>query len=146
MMTHGQRQGRKQSPTYRCWGNMLSRCRNPNLPKYPQYGGKGIRVCERWLRFENFLADMGEMPHGFTLGRIDNAGNYCKANCRWETWRQQRNNRSNTRLLTLRGVTRPLNDWARQLGVTPNIIHMRIFRYGWSVERALTTKAGTRKQ
>lgn len=81
------------SPTYRSWAHMLGRCRNPTDAKYANYGGRGITVCERWLRFENFLADMGERPAGLTLDRIDNDGNYEPGNCRWATMKEQQNNK-----------------------------------------------------
>jgi len=71
---------------------MLKRCYQPLQDNYPQYGGRGITVCERWHKFANFLADMGERPEGKTLDRIDNEGHYEPANCRWATYQLQRHN------------------------------------------------------
>lgn len=75
--------------TYRTWKEMRQRCRNPNGDKWRWYGGRGITVCVEWDDFERFLSDMGDRPEGMTLDRIDPDGNYCKANCRWATSKQQ---------------------------------------------------------
>ena len=91
---HGQAVKGKTAPEYRVWASMIQRCTNPNDKSWRYYGGRGIRVCDRWLgSFEDWRADMGARPEGLTLDRIDNDGNYEPSNCRWATWQQQINNR-----------------------------------------------------
>lgn len=85
---HGATCGRRKTPEYESWRGMHQRCRNPNQPSWKYYGGKGIRVCERWSGpdgFSNFLADMGSRPPGTSLDRVDSAAHYEPGNCRWSS-------------------------------------------------------------
>jgi hypothetical protein len=83
---------RPATPTYRSWAGMIQRCTNPKASGYHKYGGRGIRVCDRWKIFKNFLDDMGERPIGKTIDRIDNNGNYEPSNCKWSTPYEQTHN------------------------------------------------------
>lgn len=90
---HGHASTGKKSPTYLVWESMRTRCNLPSASNYQYYGGRGIRVCERWDSYQNFLADMGERPAGKTLDRWPNKdGHYELGNCRWATKREQRAN------------------------------------------------------
>lgn len=90
---HGHSLRRHRSPEYLSWENMIQRCTNPSNTKYKIYGGSGVKVCGRWRRFENFLADVGPRPLKTTLGRIGDQGNYSLTNARWMTQREQIQNR-----------------------------------------------------
>lgn len=125
-----------KTPIYRLWSMMLDRCRNVNNGHYKYYGGRGITVCERWHKFENFYADMGDRPNGKTLDRINNNGNYCPENCRWASLKTQARNKSTSKLLAYKGKTQSLAAWAEELGINRNTISTRL-RRGWSVAKAL---------
>ena len=90
---HGHLVGHRASPTYFSWQTMIQRCKNQKAPNYSYYGGRSIKVCGRWLSFENFLTDMGVRPEGLTLDRIDSDGDYEPGNCRWASWKEQMANR-----------------------------------------------------
>lgn len=131
-----------KTTTYTIWKGIKQRTQNPSSPAYKYYGGRGIKVCERWLGesgFTNFLSDMGERPDKLTLDRIDVNGDYCPENCRWASMKEQANNKRSTRMLTVGCVTLSLADWGRELSIKPHTISQRL-AYGWNVERAIFTK------
>lgn len=134
--------GDSRHSLYSLWRGMINRCFNKRQPHYARYGGRGITVCSRWLTFRNFVSDMGLRPSKHhTLERLDNSKNYCPDNCRWETYKTQARNKRiarNVRLISFRGQTRSLTDWANQLEMLP-ITLMKRFQSGWSTLRALTT-------
>lgn len=133
--------GRTRSREYRTWSAMKTRCYDKNSPSYEYYGPSGIVVCDRWLQsFENFYEDMGEKPKGKSLGRINNLGNYCKENCRWEDHFQQNRNRRNTVMAECRGEVRPLTQWLEESGITRSTFEYRK-RSGMSDEDILIKKS-----
>jgi len=136
--THGQ----THSIEYNTWANMKQRCLNPNASFFSNYGGRGIRVCDRWLHsFENFLADVGPRPsNGHSIDRIDNNGDYEPGNVRWALSSvQQKNTRPYRKALriTANEETHTISEWAEITGIRRNTIYMRLTAYGWSPLRAL---------
>lgn len=124
---------------YRIWRTMKARCLNEKNANYSRYGGRGIKVCDRWLEsFENFLADMGEKPEGLSLDRIDVDGDYTPKNCRWATVGEQATNRRNNRYVEFDGKKLTISEWARVTNLKPGLIKNRLDA-GWSAEKALTT-------
>ncbi len=117
---------------------MKKRCEDPKNQSFARYGGRGISVCERWQKFENFLEDMGLRPKGTSINRRNNDGNYEPENCEWATNEVQQNNRSDNHTLTLNGRTQTMAMWARETGLAWTTIKARINQLGWPVEKALT--------
>jgi len=133
--------GYASTPIYHTWRGILDRCHNPNSVAYEKYGAVGIFVCERWRKdFGAFLSDMGERPDGMTIERKNNALGYSPDNCLWATRKEQANNKSNNRRLTLHGTTLTMSQWSERLGINYSIIQSRLER-GWDDEKTLTFKS-----
>lgn len=179
--------GMTRTREFSTWTDIQTRCYNKNGASYSNYGGRGIKVCDRWLTsFENFLSDMGERPAGKSIDRWpDNDGPYSPQNCRWATRAEQARNKRNNVWIEIRGETRTLSEWARHYGVLkataslryanglrgealfhttkatishegitdtvsgwakragikPSTLSMRINKYRWPIQRALTEGA-----
>ena len=131
---HNHRKG-GQSRTYTAWVNMLQRCK-PDWHQRKDYFDRGISVCDRWLLFDAFLADMGECPASLTLDRKDNDKGYEKSNCRWATHVEQRRNSRQLHRITWQGRTQLLVDWERELGLKRGVLRSRIWR-GMALDRAM---------
>lgn len=129
--------GRTGSGIYNTWGNMIQRCNNVGSPAYLDWGGRGIAICDRWLKFECFLDDMGERPPNTSLDRIDNSLGYSKENCRWATRTEQNRNSRHNRVVTVFGVTGCVSELCERFHLRHKPILKRIER-GWSLERAFT--------
>ena len=135
--------GKSQTATYASWCSMRQRCENPTAAHWQDYGARGIKVCERWQSFENFLADMGERPSGMSIDRIDNDGNYEPSNCRWATKKQQARNRRSSVMVTVNGRRETLAALAERSLVGYMTLRNRIVK-GWPPEKAMTTPARKR--
>jgi len=141
---HGQSgngsRGKFATPEYEAWIAMLKRCDKPSTRGYQHYGGRGIKVCKRWRSFVNFFADMGPRPSPtHSIDRINNDGDYTPRNCRWSTNREQGRNRRTNVLLTMKGVSLTVTEWAERLIIPRHTLFARL-RKGWSVEKTLTYK------
>lgn len=132
--------GMSNTALYAVWDHMKQRCFNPHNRSYPDYGGRGITVCDEWQSFEPFCewAVANGYRDDLTLDRHDNDGNYCPQNCRWVGRKTQQNNRRNSIYITANGKNLPCAEWARLTGIPKNTIRGRL-KMGWSEEKAVTT-------
>lgn len=132
--------GKTCTRIYRIWCRMKNRCNNKNATQWKWYGGIGIKVCERWNEsFEAFFEDMGDCPsNNHSIERMDNTKGYEPDNCRWATTKEQANNRRSNNVISCKGKTQTLQQWAEELGISHSTILMRL-KAGWSIERALST-------
>ena len=130
--------GMTRTAIYGLWHAMMQRCYDKNSHAYNRYGNRGVNVCSRWHQFENFYADMGDKPHGMSLERIDNNGDYCKANVIWATAKLQANNRRSNVVLEHNGKKQTMQQWCDELGLKIQTVWARINVYGYSIEKALT--------
>lgn len=121
--THGESTSRG---VYSIWASMRDRCNNPKNKAFPHYGGRGIKVCERWNDYEAFKSDMGDRPAGMSINRINNDGDYCPENCKWATTAEQANNKRSNRLLTYEGKTQTVMQWARELSINHDAVYGRL--------------------
>lgn len=140
--SNAKKHGMSNTRLYHIWEGMKRRCKNPKAKNYKNYGGKGISICDEWDRsFEVFYewAMANGYEDGLTLDRIDVNGNYEPSNCRWASWEEQENNRSNNKYIEYNGQTKTIAEWTRIFGKPRHIVYHRLKR-GWSIEKALTTE------
>lgn len=129
--------GKFGTPEYSCWAQMKRRCERPKCRAYPNYGGRGIRVCDHWATFQPFFADMGPRPSPqHTIERVDTNGNYEPGNCKWATMGEQSRNRRDTVLVTIDDRTMCMKDWAAEMGIPQSTVQSRLAR-GWTPMDAL---------
>jgi len=129
--------GDHHSPEYSAWCRIRSRCFNKDSPDYPDYGGRGIIVCDRWLEsYQNFLEDMGRRPSSIhSIDRIDNDGNYTPDNCRWATRIEQARNKRTSLKIEYKGQVKPLKEWCSLIGINYNKAYQRLKISEWPVDK-----------
>lgn len=145
-IVHGHSRKKHRTPEYSVWASMKARCTRPHHPMWAGYGGRGITVCNRWMSFSNFIADMGLRPSSrHSIDRIDNNLGYCPENCRWATFgTQSRNKRSNV-VVEFDGRSQCLMDWAIEFSIDFGVLRWRILK-GWDIASALHTPVKHRPQ
>lgn len=125
------------------YNRMKERCTNPNCKSYHRYGGRGIKVCDEWMKdfsaFESWALSHGFKPE-LKLDRIDNDGDYCPENCKFVTNKENCQHKGNTRYYTLNGKTQNLSQWCNEMNIPFATVVTRLDRYGWDFEKAITTK------
>lgn len=141
-ITHGHKRLGSTTRAYNAWCNMKSRCDDENVPQYKDWGGRGIKYCDRWKAFSNFLLDMGEPEKELSLDRENNDGNYEPSNCRWATKTEQRLNQRGTAdlMISWNGEIHTTSDWERKLGFVKGVLRSRIWRGHAINERTMNPK------
>lgn len=137
--THGCNRVKNQTTEYGSWSDMRTRCYNPNNKNYPNYGGRGITICDQWrYSFETFLADMGLKPSKkHTLDRIKVNGNYEPSNCRWATRKEQNRNTRANHYITYNGKTQCIADWAEEFGMKDTKLYQNLAKCNFDMIAAL---------
>ena len=134
-----------KSKSYQTWKGMRARCYNPNDEFYKNYGGRGIKICARWLEsFAYFFADMGEPLKGCSLERKDNDGDYSPENCVWADMKTQARNRRGNTVLTYKGKTCTMTEHCEDAKINCYTVFDRYNKLGWTLEKALTTPVRVR--
>lgn len=138
-----QKYGLSHTKQWRAWANMKARCTDKNNVEYQHYGGRGISYDPKWEMFLKFWEDMkSTYSEGLSLDRKNVNANYSKENCRWIPRAHQQRNKRNNRLVTYKGETLCLSEWAERVGLKVHTLYRRIVIVGWPLEEALTTKVG----
>lgn len=141
---HGMTKKSVSRKTHGAWNSMIQRCVNSNVESFRNYGARGISVCEEWMSFETFLADMGVAPEGMSLDRIDGTKGYSKSNCRWADNTTQALNRRTTIRVTIDGHEKSVSEWCRVNKLAVGTVYNRI-KNGWDIKRAVTEKSARAK-
>lgn len=137
-----------KTPLYRQWVSMIYRCHNPKNNAYKYYGARGIKVCDEWHDFTIFKKWVDETkPRGdFSIDRIDNDGDYCPENCKWSSAKKQANNRRSNVIISYNNEYHTLMEWSEMLGFDYKNVHNRMYKLGWTFEKAINTPIDTSKR
>lgn len=139
--------GKSKTPLYVLYRGLVARCLNKNHSAYYRYGGRGIKVCDRWLKYENFYEDMEE---GYTkhcevygrsdtsIDRVNNNGDYCKDNCKWVTRTEQQSNTRRNKFISYSGETLTVKQWSKRLNIRYTTLWQRLYKNKWTVEKSFT--------
>lgn len=140
-MSIAHKHGESRTRLFKIWDNMIQRCTNEKYPRYQNYGGRGISVCEEWKEYTNFRdwAKTNGYSDQLTIDRIDNNKGYFPSNCRWTTYTAQNNNQRSNCLITYQGETNTMAEWSRKLGICYETLKARLKKHHWDVERAFST-------
>lgn len=145
-LTHGHTRNGRATSEFSTWKSMLERCYKLYAPQYKNYGRRGIRVCKRWEKFENFILDMGKKPTAkHSLDRIDNNKHYTASNCRWATYAEQNRNKRTNHIIEFRNEKLCLIDAALKYGLTFRALWGRLIQQRWPLEKALLTPLQKRR-
>lgn len=131
--------GLSKTREHRIWRGMIQRCTNPDNPAWKDYGERGITICKRWMKFTNFLEDMGKCPARLTIERKNNDKGYSKANCKWGTRSEQSNNTRASRKISHAGQIMTVAQWARKLGMTRSALALKLSK-GLNIAKILCTR------
>lgn len=142
LITHGLTTSEHFHPLYETWSGIKDRINNPNNPGWHNYGGRGIKICDRWKdSFQNFIDDMGPRPSDkHSIDRIDNDGDYCPDNCRWATRKQQANNKQTSISITIGNQTKPISEWCKHYKIKYATALWR-FNHGWAIDKIFSVRA-----
>ena len=132
------RHGLTGTKVWQAWVNMRSRCYKKSAARYANYGGRGIKVCDRWLVFENFYSDMGDVPQGMSIERINVDGDYCPENCKWATSKEQGGNKTSTLMINLFDNAYPFATLVKLSGLKTATAYARLKQYGWTPEKTFS--------
>lgn len=141
MRTTKRKHGMSNTPEWRTYQAMMARCTDSKCERYPNYGGRGIKVCDRWAQsFSDFYSDMGDRPAGYSIERINNDGHYEPANCVWASQAVQARNTTRTIRITFNGKEQCLTDWARETGIAYGTMYER-FSKGLPLDKVMELAA-----